>query len=119
MLTNTAPVGAYRGAGRPEAIYIIERLMDEAARQTGIDRIALRRRNFIRPEQMPYKNPMAQVYDDGKFEHVMDQALALADWDGFAAREAASKQQRPVGAAWASRPSWNGPAATCSRNASR
>ena len=56
VLTNTAPTGAYRGAGRPEAIFIIERLMDEAARQTGIDRVALRRRNFIRPEQMPYKN---------------------------------------------------------------
>ncbi len=91
VLTNTAPVGAYRGAGRPEAIYIIERLMDEAARQLGMDRIALRRRNFIRPEQMPYKNAMAQVYDDGKFEHVMNQALALADWDGFAGREAESR----------------------------
>ena len=91
VLTNTAPVGAYRGAGRPEAIYIIERLMDEAARQLGMDRIALRRRNFIRPEQMPYKNAMAQVYDDGKFEHVINQALALADWDGFAGREAASR----------------------------
>jgi aerobic carbon-monoxide dehydrogenase large subunit len=90
VLTHTAPVGAYRGAGRPEAIYIIERLMDEAARQTGIDRIALRRRNFIRPDQMPYKNAMAQVYDDGKFEHVMDQALVMADWDGFPERAAAS-----------------------------
>ena len=78
VLTNTAPTGAYRGAGRPEAIFTIERLMDEAARQTGIDRILLRRRNFIRPEQMPYKNPMAQTYDTGKFESVMDQALALA-----------------------------------------
>jgi carbon-monoxide dehydrogenase large subunit len=90
VLTNTASVGAYRGAGQPEAIYIMERLMDEAARQTGIDRIALRRRNMIRPEQMPYKNPMAQVYDSGRFEHVLDQGLALADWDGFAAREAES-----------------------------
>ncbi len=90
VLTNTASVGAYRGAGRPEAIYIMERLMDEAARQTGIDRIALRRRNMIRPEQMPYKNPMAQVYDSGRFEHVLDQGLALAEWDGFAAREAES-----------------------------
>ena len=93
VLTNTAPLGAYRGAGRPEAIYVIERLMDEAARQTGIDRIALRRRNFIRPEQMPYKNQMAMVYDSGQFEHVMNQGLALADWDGFAARAAQSKQQ--------------------------
>ena len=92
VLTNTASTGAYRGAGRPEAIYIIERLMDEAARQLGMDRIALRRRNFIQPEQMPYKNAMNMVYDSGRFEHVMDQGLALADWDGFAAREAASKK---------------------------
>ncbi len=91
VLTNTAPTGAYRGAGRPEAIFIIERLLDEAARQTGIDRIALRRRNFIRPAQMPYTNPMGQVYDVGQFEHVMDQALAQAGWDGFAARAAQSQ----------------------------
>ncbi len=90
VLTNTAPTGPYRGAGRPEAIYIMERLMDEAARQTGIDRIELRRRNFVRPEQMPYTNPMGQVYDTGKFEHVMNQALPLADWDGFGTRAAAS-----------------------------
>jgi carbon-monoxide dehydrogenase large subunit len=90
VLTNTAPTGAYRGAGRPEAIFTIERLMDEAARQTGIDRVALRRRNFIRPEQMPYKNPMAQTYDTGKFESVMDQALSLADWQGFDSRAAES-----------------------------
>ena len=91
VMTNCAPTGAYRGAGRPEAIFIMERLMDEAARQTGIDRIALRRRNFIRPEQMPYTNPMGQVYDVGRFEHVMDQGLAQADWDGFAARAAQSR----------------------------
>ncbi|MGO4391473.1 xanthine dehydrogenase family protein molybdopterin-binding subunit [Variovorax sp. M-6] len=91
VLTHTAPTGAYRGAGRPEAIYTIERLMDEAARQTGIDRIELRRRNFIRPEQMPYTNPMRQVYDTGAFESVMDQALALADWRGFEVRAAESK----------------------------
>ncbi|TFZ06723.1 xanthine dehydrogenase family protein molybdopterin-binding subunit [Ramlibacter henchirensis] len=91
VMTNTAPTGAYRGAGRPEAIYIIERLMDEAARASGIDRVQLRRRNFIRPEQMPYKNPMGQVYDVGRFEHVMDQGLALADWSGFDARFAQSR----------------------------
>ena len=93
VLTNTTPLGAYRGAGRPEAIYVIERLMDEAARQTGLDRIEIRRRNFIKPEQMPYKNQMAQVYDSGRFEHVMNQGLVLADWNGFAAREAQSRQQ--------------------------
>ena len=92
VLTNCAPTGAYRGAGRPEAIFIMERLMDEAARQIGMDRIALRRRNFIRPEQMPYTNPMGQTYDTGQFESVMNQGLALANWDGFEAREALSRQ---------------------------
>jgi carbon-monoxide dehydrogenase large subunit len=91
VMTNTAPTGAYRGAGRPEAIYNMERLMDEAARQTGIDRIALRRRNFIRPEQMPYTNPMGQTYDTGRFEHIMDEGLDLADWSGFEARAAQSR----------------------------
>jgi len=93
VLTNSAPTGAYRGAGRPEAIFLMERLMDEAARQTGIDRIELRRRNFIRPAQMPYTNPMKQVYDTGQFEKVMDQGLALADWRGFDARAAQSKAE--------------------------
>jgi aerobic carbon-monoxide dehydrogenase large subunit len=86
VMTNCTPTSAYRGAGRPEAIHIMERLMDEAARQTGIDRIALRRRNFIRPEQMPYKNPMNQLYDTGCFEKVMDQGLAQAHWASFDAR---------------------------------
>jgi aerobic carbon-monoxide dehydrogenase large subunit len=90
VLTNTAPIGAYRGAGRPEAIYIIERLLDEAARQIGIDQVELRRRNFIAPSQMPYKNPMAQVYDSGKFEAVMNQGLQLANWAGYATRAVAS-----------------------------
>ena len=93
VLTNTAPVSAYRGAGRPEAIYIIERLMDAAARQTGIDATELRRRNMIRPEQMPYTNPMAKTYDSGNFASVMDQATALADWRGFDARCADEKQR--------------------------
>ncbi len=93
VLTHTAPTSAYRGAGRPEAIFTMERLMDEAARQTGIDRIALRRRNFIQPTQMPYTNPMGQTYDTGKFESVMEQALALADWQGFEARAAGSARR--------------------------
>lgn len=93
VMTNTACTAAYRGAGRPEAIFIMERLMDEAARQTGIDRIALRRRNFIRPEQMPYTNPLGQVYDVGAFEKIMDEGLDLADWSGFEARHAQSKAQ--------------------------
>jgi len=86
VLTHQAPTGAYRGAGRPEAIFNIERLMDEAAGQIGMDRFELRRRNFIRPEQMPYTNSMGQTYDVGRFEHVMEQALALADLPGFAER---------------------------------
>ena len=93
IMTHTAPTSAYRGAGRPEAIFNMERLMDEAARQTGIDPVELRRRNMIRPEQMPYKNPMGQTYDTGKFEAVMDQALVLADWNGFDTRAAQSKQR--------------------------
>ena len=91
VMTNTTPTGAYRGAGRPEAIYLTERLMDAAARKLGLDPAELRRRNMIRPEQMPYTNPMAQVYDSGKFEQILDQGLALADWPGFAARRAASQ----------------------------
>ena len=91
VLTNTAPTGAYRGAGRPEAIYIIERLMDAAARKLGIDQADLRRRNMIRPEQMPYKNRMGQTYDTGHFEKMTTQAVALADWNGFEARAAESK----------------------------
>ncbi len=93
VLTNTGSTGAYRGAGRPEAIYNIERLMDEAARQTGIDRLALRRRNFVQPEQMPYKNPMGQTYDVGQFESIMDQGLALAQWSSFEQRAAESAKQ--------------------------
>jgi len=90
VLTNTAPTGPYRGAGRPEAIYIIERLMDAAARKLGLDPAELRRRNMIRPEQMPYKNAMGQSYDSGSFEKIMDQALVAAHWQGFAARAAES-----------------------------
>lgn len=93
VLTNTTPVGAYRGAGRPEFIYIIERLMDAAARRLAIDPAELRRRNMIRPEQMPYTNQMGMVYDVGEFERMLDQGLALADWGGFEARrtEAAAR----------------------------
>ena len=91
VLTNNAATGAYRGAGRPEAIYIIERLMDAAARQMGLDGAELRRRNMIRPEQFPYTNAMAQVYDSGAFEKILDQGLALADWAGFDVRRAQSK----------------------------
>jgi carbon-monoxide dehydrogenase large subunit len=91
VLTHTAPTAAYRGAGRPEAIYIIERLFDAAARQLGLDPAEIRRRNLIRPEQMPYTNAMGQVYDSGKFGSILEQALTLAKWDDFASRQAESK----------------------------
>src|SRR6185437_8923141 len=93
VLTHTLPTGPYRGAGRPEAIYIIERLMDAAAREIGMDGTELRRRNMIRPEQMPYANAMGKTYDSGQFAKVMDQAMALADWAGFDARAAAATRR--------------------------
>jgi len=90
VLTHAAPLGPYRGAGRPEAIYLVERLIDEAARATKIDRVELRRRNLIPPSAMPYKAPSGQAYDSGEFEAVLDKALALSDWKGFPARREAS-----------------------------
>ena len=91
VLTHNAPTGAYRGAGRPESIYIVERLFEAAARKMGLDGAELRRRNMVRPEQMPYRNALGQTYDSGRFEQILDQGLALADWAGFDARAAASK----------------------------
>jgi len=91
MFTNTTPVGAYRGAGRPEANYYMERLVEAAAAETGIDRVELRRRNHIPPEAMPYKSPNGTTYDSGDFTNLLNQALTLADWHGFAARKAESR----------------------------
>ncbi len=91
VFTNTTPIGAYRGAGRPEGNYYMERLIDTAAREMGIDRIELRRRNHIAPSQMPYKAPSAMNYDSGEFTTVLDKALAAADWQGFDRRKAESR----------------------------
>jgi aerobic carbon-monoxide dehydrogenase large subunit len=91
VVTHTTPTGAYRGAGRPEAIYVTERLFDAAAREMKLDPAELRRRNLIAPEAMPYKNAMGQTYDSGRFEHLLDRGLALADWHDFGARRAASE----------------------------
>ena len=91
LFTNTVPTGPYRGAGRPEANYCLERLVDEAARITGIDRIEIRRRNLIAPARMPYKTAVGTTYDSGDFPAVFDEALASADVAGFAARRAASQ----------------------------
>ncbi len=93
VFTNTTPVGAYRGAGRPEGNYYIERLLDTAAAEMSIDRVEIRRRNHIRPEQMPYKTPAGTEYDCGDFPTVLDRALTLADWDNFPARRAESRKR--------------------------
>ncbi|SFL86542.1 carbon-monoxide dehydrogenase large subunit [Bradyrhizobium sp. NFR13] len=93
VITHTAPVGAYRGAGRPEAVFIIERLMDAAARQMGMDPRAIRKVNYIKPTQFPYKNAVGQTYDSGAFAHMLDRATELSDWDGFAARKKAAKKK--------------------------
>jgi carbon-monoxide dehydrogenase large subunit len=92
VFTNTGPVHPYRGAGRPEATYLIERLLDRAAVATGIDPVELRRRNFIAPSSMPHKTATNTTYDSGDFAHVMDECLKLADWDGFGKRAAVSKK---------------------------
>jgi len=89
--TNTTPVGAYRGAGRPEANYYMERLVDAAAAEMAIDCVELRRRNHIPPGAMPYKAPNGTTYDSGDFTNLLNQALALADWHGFPARKAESR----------------------------
>ncbi|HSZ94620.1 MAG TPA: xanthine dehydrogenase family protein molybdopterin-binding subunit, partial [Acetobacteraceae bacterium] len=96
LFTNTTPVGAYRGAGRPEGNYYMERLVETAAREMGIDRIELRRRNHIQPEQMPYRAPSGMLYDSGEFPTVMEKALIAADWDGYAARQAESRTRGKV-----------------------
>ena len=93
VMTNTAPVGAYRGAGRPEGVFIVERLMDAAARQIGMDPRTIRKVNYIKPAQLPYTNPVGQIYDSGAFAHMLERAAKLADWDGFAARKKAAKKK--------------------------
>ena len=92
VYTNTVPVDAYRGAGRPEAAYVIERLVDAAARESGIAPDVIRRRNFIKPRAMPYKTATGKVYDSGDFAAHMARAQEIADWDGFKKRAAASKR---------------------------
>lgn len=90
--TNTVPVDAYRGAGRPEAAYVIERLMDTAARDLGVAPDALRRKNFIKPKAMPYRTATGKVYDSGDFAGHMARAQEIADWKGFGRRLARSKK---------------------------
>jgi aerobic carbon-monoxide dehydrogenase large subunit len=91
--TNTSPVSAYRGAGRPEANYFMERLIEEAAREMKIDRVELRRRNHIRPEQIPYDAPSGMKYDSGDFPAVFEKALKAADWNGYPSRLEESRRR--------------------------
>jgi len=92
VFTNTLPTGPYRGAGRPEASYLLERVIDAAAEQTGIDAAELRRRNLIQPAQMPHTTAFGSTYDSGDFPAVFERALALADYEGFSARRKAAKK---------------------------
>jgi aerobic carbon-monoxide dehydrogenase large subunit len=96
VFTNTTPIGAYRGAGRPEANYFMERLITTAAQEMGIDQVELRRRNHIRPDELPYKAPSDMRYDSGDFTTILDKALAAADWDGFEARKADSARRNKL-----------------------
>jgi carbon-monoxide dehydrogenase large subunit len=93
VFTNTVPVDAYRGAGRPEANYLVERLIDKAARELKVSPAELRRRNFIPPNAFPYKTVMGHTYDSGEFARNLDDALKLADADGFEARRADAKKR--------------------------
>jgi carbon-monoxide dehydrogenase large subunit len=86
VFSNTTPVGAYRGAGRPEGNYYMERLVETAAREMGIDLLELRRRNLIRPEEMPYRAPSGMDYDCGDFPAVLEKTLIASDWDGYVSR---------------------------------
>jgi carbon-monoxide dehydrogenase large subunit len=90
VFTNTVPVDAYRGAGRPEATYLLERLMDVIAHDTGFDRVELRRKNFIPRDAFPYQTPVALQYDSGDYFKTLEVAQRTADWDGFPARRAAA-----------------------------
>ena len=91
-LTNTTPMGSYRGAGRPDIAYVIERFVDQAAKEIGMDKADLRRRNFIPPNAFPYKTATGSVYENADFPGLLSQALALSDWAGFAARRAQSEK---------------------------
>jgi carbon-monoxide dehydrogenase large subunit len=91
IYTHTVPIDAYRGAGRPESNYVVERLIDTAARELGIDPAELRRRNMVPPSSMPYTTPVGKIYDSGEFEKILDIALQKFDWTNFPARRAESE----------------------------
>jgi aerobic carbon-monoxide dehydrogenase large subunit len=93
VFTNTVPVDAYRGAGRPEATFLLERLVDVAAREMGMDRVEIRRRNFIPTNAFPYQTPVALQYDSGDYFSTLEQAQKAADWAGFEARRAEARKR--------------------------
>src|SRR5262249_50308775 len=93
VFTNTNPTSPYRGAGRPQASYAVERVVDVASREMGIDRAELRRRNLIPASAMPYRTGLVYTYDSGEFEKNLDDVLKLADWVGFPARRAAAAKR--------------------------
>src|SRR5882672_6136507 len=93
VLTNTSPTTPYRSAGRPEVMFIMERLIDLAARRHGFDRLELRRRNLVPASAMPYRNPVGTVYDSGDYRAALDRAVALADWSGFETRRAEARRR--------------------------
>ncbi len=98
VFTTTAPTNPYRSSGRPEVNFALERLVDTAAKELGLDRIELRRKNLVRPEAMPYRNAVGMNYDSGTYEANMDLAMRIADWSGFEARrEAAAARGRLLG----------------------
>jgi carbon-monoxide dehydrogenase large subunit len=91
VLSNTAPTRPYRSAGRPEVIFVMERLIDLAASELGFDRVELRRRNLVKESELPYQNPFGMLYDSGAYHGVMETALALGDWEGFVSRLAEAR----------------------------
>ena len=93
VYTTTMPTNAYRSSGRPEVTYVIERLIDQAAAELGFDRIALRRKNLIKPKAMPYRNAVGMLYDSGRYAENMDWAMEIADWKGFDARRREAKKR--------------------------
>src|SRR5437868_14058323 len=90
VMTNTVPTDAYRGAGRPEAAYLLERFVDHIARETGLTPDEIRARNLIKPSQLPFKTSLGDSYDSGDFETVMRKGMEKAEWKSFTARRAIS-----------------------------
>src|SRR4029077_560497 len=93
VVTNTAPTSAYRSAGRPEVMFVLERLIDIACRRHGFDRLELRRRNLVLPGVMPYRNPLGLVYDSGDYPASLQRAVDSGDWAGFEARRAETRRR--------------------------